>query len=453
MVLARYGDSTASEDAKLLGESIQMPFSGRVAKSRFLKGAMSERMASWDPQDLSKRGIPSDDLVGLYERWGQAGYGIILTGNVMVHPEQLEAPGNPILYAPHETPERMEQFRKMAAAGKADGSLMIMQVSHPGRQVAALVNPNPVGASDIQLADRMGMSFGKPMPLDKSGIREIVNQFAYTAEAAYRTGFDGVQLHGAHGYLIAQFLSQTTNNRTDEYGGSIENRSRIIKEITEAIRVKVPDRKFVIGIKVNSVEFQAKGFQPEEAAELCKQLEAMEIDFIELSGGTYEEFGFKHSDTGPRESTLKREAFFTVFAQQITPRLHKTVVYVTGGFRSTSAMAEAVRLGTCAGVGLGRPAGSDPLLPNDIIQRNVTGATDMKIPPHEFSLGLLATGVQMEAIARGKPVIDLSDPKELTRFTEAAQSYHQQKAEDLKKGVFDPRFFYLPSANRELNLL
>ncbi|KAF8751234.1 NADH:flavin oxidoreductase / NADH oxidase family [Rhizoctonia solani] len=349
MVLARYGDSTASEDAKLLGESIQMPFSGRVAKSRFLKGAMSERMASWDHKIYPSEASPLTTL------WA------CMRG----------IPSWP-----------------------------------PG---SGFGESQPCRSSDIQLADRMGMSFGKPTPLDKSGIREIVNQFAYTAEAAYRTGFDGVQLHGAHGYLIAQFLSQTTNNRTDEYGGSIETyRSRIIKEITEAIRVKVPDRKFVIGIKVNSVEFQAKGFQPEEAAELCKQLEAMEIDFIELSGGTYEEFGFKHSDTGIKYSLGTELVCPTNYSTT-----SQTVVYVTGGFRSTSAMAEAVRLGTCAGVGLGRPAGSDPLLPNDIIQRNVTGATDMKIPPHEFGLGLLATGVQMEAIARGKPVIDLSDPRSL----------------------------------------
>ncbi|CAE6477801.1 unnamed protein product, partial [Rhizoctonia solani] len=242
------------------------------------------------------------------------------------------------------------------------------------------------------------------------------------------------------------FLSQTTNNRTDEYGGSIENRARIIQDIVEAIRARVNDPKFVIGIKINSVEFQAKGFQPEEAAELCRLLESMGIDFVELSGGTYEEFGFKHSDSGPRESTLKREAFFTVFAQQITPRLNKTVVYVTGGFRSATAMAEAVRSGACAGVGLGRPAGSDPVLPSEIIQGAATGATDMKIAPHDFGLGLLATGIQMEAIARGKSVIDLSDPEELARFQEAAQSYHQRQAEDLKQGVFDPRFFYLPAA-------
>ncbi|KAF8729326.1 NADH:flavin oxidoreductase / NADH oxidase family, partial [Rhizoctonia solani] len=442
MVLARYGDSISSEDASLLGESIRMPFSGRVAKSRFLKGGtfsnflfmiqnhcliishtqtMSERMASWDWHDVSKRGIPSDDLVGLYEGWGKAGYGIIITGNVMLHPTQLEAPGNPLLYAPYETSERMEQFRKMAAAGKIHGSLMIMQVSHPGRQVPIQMNPNPVGASDIHLADSLGMSFGKPTPLDKSGIREVVDQFAYVAEAAYRTGFDGVQLHGAHGFLIAQFLSQTTNNRTDEYGGSMQNRSRIIKEIVEAIRERVPDRKFVIGIKVNSVEFQAKGFQPEEAAELCQQLEAMEIDFVELSGGTHEAIGFKHTDSDPRESTVKREAFYTKFAQQITPKLNKTVVYVTGGFRSASAMAEAIRSGSCAGVGLGRPSGSDPLLPIEIIEKKATGASDMKISPNDFASSFLASSIQMQEIGQGKPVIDLTEDEGLARFQKIAE--------------------------------
>ncbi|KAF8671664.1 NADH:flavin oxidoreductase / NADH oxidase family [Rhizoctonia solani] len=443
MVLARYGDSISSEDASLLGESIRMPFSGRVAKSRFLKGAMSERMASWDWHDVSKRGIPSDDLVGLYEGWGKAGYGIIITGNVMLHPTQLEAPGNPLLYAPYETSERMEKFHKMAAAGKIHGSLMIMQISHPGRQVSIQMNPNPVGASDIHLADSLGMSFGKPTPLDKSGIREVVDQFAYVAEAAYRTGFDGVQLHGAHGFLIAQFLSQTTNNRTDEYGGSMQNRSRIIKEIVEAIRERVPDRQFVIGIKVNSVEFQAKGFQPEEAAELCQQLEAMEIDFVELSGGTHEAIGLKHTDSGPRESTVKREAFYTKFAQQITPKLNKTVVYVTGGFRSASAMAEAIRSGSCAGVGLGRPSGSDPLLPIEIIEKKATGASDMKISPNDFTLSVLATMIQMQEIGQGKPVIDLTEDEGLARFQKIAEEYYQQQAEANKKGIFDPRIYYL----------
>ncbi|CAE6449357.1 unnamed protein product [Rhizoctonia solani] len=440
MVLARSGDAIIPEDAELLGQSIQMPFSGRVAKSRFLKSAMSERLASWDPKDLSKRGVPSDDLVRLYEAWGKAGYGIIVTGSVAVDPAQPEAPGTAILYEPHETPGRLEQFRKIAAAGRAHGSLMIIQVSHPGRQISVLMNPNPVGASDIQLADRIGMSFGKPTALDRSGIRKIVDQFAYTAEAAYRAGFDGIQLLGAHGYLIAQFLSQTTNNRTDEYGGPIKNRSRIIKETIEAIRAKVPDRKFVIGIKINS---------PEEAAELCEQLEALEIDFVELSGGNYEDLAFVRKAGGARESTLKREAFFTEFARQITPKLQKTVVYVTGGFRSASGMAEAIRDGACAGVGLGRPAASDPALPNEIIQKTVAGATKMIFSPDDFTRATLATQLQMVELGQGQPVIDLSDPQDYARFQEFITQYLREQAQKLEEGLYEPRIDYgsLPARN------
>ncbi|QRV93333.1 NADH:flavin oxidoreductase/NADH oxidase [Ceratobasidium sp. AG-Ba] len=435
MVLGRLGDSLSLEDAKLLGESIHLPFSGKVAKSRFLKGAMTERMSSWDQHDLSKRGIPSNRLVRLYEEWGKGGYGIILTGNVMIHPEQLEAPGNPVLYAPHETPERLEQFRKLAAGAKAQGSIVIMQISHAGRQVASFVNPNPVSAGDVKLDDRMGMSFGKPTPLTKDGIKEVVDWFAYAAETAHRTGYDGVQLHGAHGYLLAQFLSQTTNNRSDEYGGSIHNRARIIREITAAIRSKVRDPSFVIGIKINSTEFQEKGFQPEEAAELCKELEAIEMDFVELSGGTYERLAFSNDDSKPRGSTKKREAFFTEFAEKITPSLTKTVPYVTGGFRTAAGMAEAIRSGSCAGVGIARPACSDPYLPAEIIAGKAAGSTEVKLPANDFAILSMAAGAQMEALGRDEPVFDLSDPKVVRRFNEAAQAYRKDTMESMKKGV------------------
>lgn len=127
-------------------------------------------------------------------------------------------------------------------------------------------------------------------------------KFAYAADFSHRAGFDGVQLHGAHGYLLAQFLSSTTNNRTDEYGGPLQNRARIIYEIIEAIRTRVKDPKFSIGIKLNSVEFQKGGFQPEECHEVCTRLEELGLDFVELSGGTYEDWRMGH-----RESTIARE--------------------------------------------------------------------------------------------------------------------------------------------------
>lgn len=116
--------------------------------------ALTERMSSWDQRDTSKRGIPSERLIKLYEEWGKGGWGIVVTGNVMVHPEHLEAAGNAILYAPHETPQRIEMFRRIAAASKAHGSLAVMQISHAGRQVPIFVNPNPVGAGEAQLGYR-----------------------------------------------------------------------------------------------------------------------------------------------------------------------------------------------------------------------------------------------------------------------------------------------------------
>ncbi|CCO32781.1 NADH-dependent flavin oxidoreductase [Rhizoctonia solani AG-1 IB] len=435
MVLERHGHEINLDNARFLGESIHMPFSKRIAKSRFLKAAMSEYMASWDKNDPSKCGIPSDRLVRLYEKWGQAGYGIIITGNVMLHPEQLEAPGNAILCSLYETPKRIEQFRRVAAAGKAGGSLMIMQISHPGRQVPAFINPNPLGASDIKLVDQVMLVdsidriYGKPRPLDRAGILEIVDQYSYTAEAAYRAG---------------------QVRRSNEYGGSITNRARIIRNVVHEIRSKVTDPGFVIGIKINSVEFQAKGFQPEEAADLCKELESMRLDFVELSGGTYEELGWKHAESTPRESTKRREAFFATFAEEISPRLTQTAPYLTGGFRSAAGMVEAIKSGICQGIGIARPAGSDPMLPTEIIQGLISGSADVKLPPEDIIATILATGVQMESMARGIPVIDLSDPEQVLRFKDAAQAHHEKKATRLRQGIIDPGYFVLtPSSDKD----
>lgn len=129
----------------------------------------------------------------------------------------------------------------------------------------------------------------------------------------------------AHGYLLAQFLSPTTNQRTDNYGGSLENRARLILEIAQAVRSRTkPD--FIVSIKLNSVEFQDKGFNAEEAKQLCSLLEQNKFDFVELSGGTYQSLAFAHK----RESTKKREGFFLEFADLIAPALSKTKVYITG---------------------------------------------------------------------------------------------------------------------------
>ncbi|KAM0151031.1 hypothetical protein ACHAQE_008690 [Botrytis cinerea] len=416
---------SSSSDASPLGKPLKYEFSGKVARNRFLKGAMSERQSSWDPKDFKSRGIPFKSLVNVYKRWGEGEYGQILTGNVMIEYDHLESMGNSIipLDAPFEG-ERFERFAAMAKAGKAHGSLMVAQVSHPGRQVESRIQPNPISASDVQLTSSpMGLTFNKPRPATQEDINSIVDKFAHAAEYLEKAGFDGIQLHGAHGYLLAQFLSKTTNKRTDKYGGSLENRFRIIQEVADEIHKRVkPD--FIVGIKMNSVEFQQDGFTPEDAKAACQALEGARFDYVELSGGTYEESAFVHK----RESTKKRENFFIEFAEEIVKPLTKTKTYVTGGFKTVGAMVSA--LDTVDGVGLGRPAAQEFRLPKDILEGRVTAAKKLAVDDTNFMISNVAAGTQMSQVGKDQEPIDLSIEKNVEIFMKEMAAWGAKMAAD-----------------------
>ncbi|KAK8903770.1 hypothetical protein ACHAPF_009661 [Botrytis cinerea] len=416
---------SSSSDASPLGKPLKYEFSGKVARNRFLKGAMSERQSSWDPKDFKSRGIPFTSLVNVYKRWGEGEYGQILTGNVMIEYDHLESMGNSIipLDAPFEG-ERFERFAAMAKAGKAHGSLMVAQVSHPGRQVESRIQPNPISASDVQLTSSpMGLTFNKPRPATQEDINSIVDKFAHAAEYLEKAGFDGIQLHGAHGYLLAQFLSKTTNKRTDKYGGSLENRFRIIQEVADEIHKRVkPD--FIVGIKMNSVEFQQDGFTPEDAKAACQALEGARFDYVELSGGTYEESAFVHK----RESTKKRENFFIEFAEEIVKPLTKTKTYVTGGFKTVGAMVSA--LDTVDGVGLGRPAAQEFRLPKDILEGRVTAAKKLAVDDTNFMISNVAAGTQMSQVGKDQEPIDLSIEKNVEIFMKEMAAWGAKMAAD-----------------------
>lgn len=427
--------NAGTSNHKILGDSLTMPFSGKVAKTRFMKAAMTERQSSWDQHDVEKRGTPSDGLIRVYGEWAKGDFGIILTGNTMMHYNQLEAPGNPIIYKPHMTPERREAFRRQAEASKSDGSLIIMQLSHPGRQVAEAVNPDPVSASDVKLDDRMGMTFAKPHSASQAEIDEIIEEFVYASQVAHETGYDGVELHAAHGYLLAQFLSQTTNKRTDKYGGSVTNRGRLIIEIIDAIKKNVNDSTFSIGIKLNSVEFQQGGFQPEEAKELCVEMEEHGLDFVELSGGTYQALAFNK-----RESTKDREAFFLEFADIVRPALKKTVLYVTGGFRTSAAMVKAIEDGSTQGIGLARPICTEPYLPRSLIRGDVDSAVKPILDESDFGITNAAAGVSMTQMARNQTPFDTSDAEQVKAFQAAMGTFMQQTQDNAKAGVLEAGF-------------
>lgn len=193
------------------------------------------------------------------------------------------------------------------------------------------------------------------------------------------------------GYLLAQFLSPTTNRRTDGYGGSLPNRARLILEIADAIHARVKKdgaAPFSLGIKLNSVEFQAGGFGPADCAALCELLERHGFDHVELSGGTYEALAFAHQ----RESTRRREAFFLEFAEQIAPRLRQTKAYVVGGLRTAGAMVKA--LDSVHGVSLGRPVAHEFDLPKQILEGKAASAINHLLDEQDFGATNLAAGAQ-----------------------------------------------------------
>lgn len=185
-------------DAAPLGKPLHFEFSGKTSPNRFLKGAMTERISSWDAKNLEARGIPSKNLINVYKRWGEGALGVILTGNVMVEYDQLEAAGNPII--PRDAKfegERFEAFQSMATESKRHGCLIVAQVSHPGRQTPENLQPHPISASAVQLeGDIMGMKFAVPRAATDEDINNVTEGFAHAAEFLEKAGYDGIELHG-----------------------------------------------------------------------------------------------------------------------------------------------------------------------------------------------------------------------------------------------------------------
>lgn len=198
-------------------------------------------------------------------------------------PHALAEPGN-IVVDEHSDINRLQAW---AQAGNAHGATCIMQLNHPGKQAPKTVSKQPVAPSAVPMQGDVASFFNPPRELTTAEIHHIVQRFTTAARIAEQAGFAGVQLHAAHGYLLNQFLSPHDNKRTDQYGGTIDNRMRIIEEIYTGIRAACPP-SFIVGIKLDSTDFTPDGFSQADSLYVAQRLAKLGIDFIEVSGGNYE---------------------------------------------------------------------------------------------------------------------------------------------------------------------
>jgi 2,4-dienoyl-CoA reductase-like NADH-dependent reductase (Old Yellow Enzyme family) len=325
---------------------------GAVIPNRLVKAAMTEGLAD-------SHNLPGERLETLYRRWSLGGCGVLITGNVQMDRNHLEQAGNVAIQG-RPNAAAMKRFKSWAKACKVGGNQVWMQISHGGRQTPKAINPTPKAPSTIGLAVP-GDRFGTPVPLTEAEILDLIERFTIASETADAAGFDGVQIHGAHGYLISEFLSPRVNQRTDQWGGDLTGRARFLMEIVRKVRARVSPG-FVVSVKLNSADFQKGGFDFEDSQIVAGWLDEAGVDVIEISGGTYEQpklIGLEGLEpvfeANVRQSTRARESYFARFAPEIRARIKRASLMITGGFRTVEGMAEALSDDAIDLIGLGRP--------------------------------------------------------------------------------------------------
>lgn len=341
---------TIAESAPNLAAFVPLTLpNGMVIPNRIAKAAMEENMAD------AAQG-PSAELMRLYEAWAYGGAGLILSGNVMICGTAMTGPGGVVL----EDDTQLDKFREWARIGRSGGAQFWLQLSHPGRQMQSSLGQTTWGPSAVALelgsASKM---FAVPREMGEEQIADTIRRFATAARLAELAGFSGVQIHAAHGYLLSQFLSPLTNRRNDRWGGSLENRARLLLEVVNAVRAQVsPD--FCVAVKLNSADFQRGGFEPDEALRVVEMLNALPVDLVELSGGSYEAPAMQGEARDGR--TLAREAYFLDFAKDIA-RVAKMPLMMTGGIRRMTVVEQVLASGVAI-AGIATALAVEPALPN-----------------------------------------------------------------------------------------
>ena len=351
----------------ILQSNFNLPCGAQI-KNRIGKSAMTERIAD-------SNNFVSEKHLNLYKRWSESECGLLISGNVMVNRYNIEGAGN-IIIDQKSYKNQLQTLKKWTEIGTRNQTHFWIQLSHAGRQTPGEINKRPMAPSAVPLKIP-GRKYGVPIEMSAQDIKDTIEQFVFAAKIAQDVGFTGIQLHSAHGYLLSQFLSPNINLRDDDWGGSIENRSRLLIEIIRRCRKELGN-DYPISVKLNSADFQKGGFSDSESIAVAKMLNEEKVDLLEISGGTYEQakfLGYDELSINPKKnlflnrSTVAREAYFLSYAQKISS-VCSTPLMVTGGFRTQKGMDSALS-SVCQIIGVARPLCSDPLAVKKLLLRKI----------------------------------------------------------------------------------
>ena len=311
------------------------------------------RSATWEGlADPDGRMTP--DLMRIYEDLADGGVGLIISSYLYVQQIGKQSLGQIGVYSDDLIPGLSD----LAAAVHDRGGKLVGQIVHCGGQADRRLNGGhqPVAPSAV---DSEGYSM-TPRELSGGEIETVISDFAAAARRLQTAGFDGVQLHGAHGYLLAQFLSAIRNRRTDEYGGSLVNRSRFYLEVYRAVRSEVgPD--FPVMIKISASDFVEGSTTEEDSCYLASALAAEGIDAIEVSGG--KPGSTKIGAARPNIRETKDEAYFLPQAEAIRRAAPAVPLMLVGGVRSPEVIEQILEQGTADYFSMCRPLIREPSLP------------------------------------------------------------------------------------------
>lgn len=381
---------------------------GVSLKNRIVKSAMSEALAD-------EHNNPTQAQIDLFAQWSVGGAALLITGNTPVDRMHLEHAGNFVL----DRHTDMTQVSALVAAAQIGGTKVLAQLAHAGRQTPEAINANPTSISDVKV-DLTG--YGAPVTATEAEFNVIIKKFVHSAKIAQNTGFDGIEVHAAHGYLLSSALSPRINTRTDRWGGTLENRARLLLDVVRAIRAAV-DPHFILAVKLNSSDFQKGGFDHTESVQVALMLQDEGVDFIEVSGGNFEE-PKAYEYTSKNGSTQVREAYFLDYAFAIKAALNIPLM-VTGGFRSASVMNDAIVSGKTDLIGMGRPFIIEPGFATKLLNGTIdkAPAIEQNFPPADIlprGAVLSWFSAQLALVGKtGQPDLSLS-------VVEGHESYTQQ---------------------------